>query len=402
MKTVAIIGGGPAGLMAATNLINKNVSIHLYEATHHIGTKFLVAGKGGFNLTNSENEKTFSKNYLQNSSKFNLWLKEFSKDDLIDFLKEINIPTYTGSSGRVFPEKGITPSTVLNNWLNYLETNGVFFHKGHKLINIKQDKEYNLLFENETNTNAHAIIIACGGVSWPQTGSDGNWTKWIEKELTLSLNPLTPANCGLNIKWSSFFKKEFAYKPIKNIQLNFHDLSCHGELMISDYGIEGTPVYRMSSKIRPFLDTNQTVSIFIDLKPNLSLEEVTSKLANRKPKKTLSNHIKSSLKFQGIHYSILKEIEPNLNQLTVSEVAKLIKALPIKITSLRDIKEAISCAGGVKFNQLNNSLMLIKHPGIFFAGEMLDWEAPTGGFLLQGCFTTGFIAAKGALNFLKI
>jgi len=400
-KTIAIIGCGPAGLMAANVLAEAGITVNMFDSMPSAGRKFIVAGKGGLNLSNAEKRESFLMRYGENSQRFARFLDAFSQEDLCNFLCNIGVETFIGNSGRIFPKEAKAPS-ILKNWLKKLERLGVIFHFHHKLQGFDPDSNPTFLLSDGSclSFSCDACILALGGASWPQTGSDGSWVSLLRKK-DIDCKPFRPANCGVEVEWSEYFRTHFAGKPLKNLHLQCGETVAKGEAVITVYGLEGGGIYLLSKAIRDTLEKKCPAILMLDLKKDLSEEQILNKLLARNPKETLSNCLKKTLKLSGPSYSLLRELCTPGQLSNPSELAQCIKMLPVPVTKTRPLVEAISSAGGISFAEVNNSLMLRKLPGVFVAGEMLDWEAPTGGYLLQGAFSTGFYAASGLLQWLQ-
>lgn len=398
-QKVIIIGAGPAGLFAAYLLIKSGYRVEVYDQASGIGKKFLVAGHGGLNLTHSENLADFAGRYEKDRPFFEKLLHLFGPDDLRQWCHDLGVETFIGTSGRVFPTK-LKSAEILFLWFDYLKASESFsIHLKHRLTDINlTTKEVSL--ENAQGENIKAqgnfIILALGGGSWKKTGSDGSWVELFKKK-SLEIAPLLPMNCGFEREWSSYFQKEVDRLPLKNIALTSGDRSVRSEMMITPYGIEGSAVYALSNIIRDDLLKKGETTVYLDLVPALSLEEISARLNKKSKKKSLSQHLKNSLKLSRSHNILLKELVTDQQYSDLEELSHLIKKLPIKLTGIRPIDEAISTSGGICFEQLDDSLELKSHSGIFFVGEMLDFEAPTGGYLLQGCFSTAYAAVKKIL-----
>ncbi len=398
---VAVVGCGPAGLMAATVLSEAGLSVDIFDAKGSAGRKFLVAGRGGLNLTHSEHAEAFSARYGNNTEIFSKILAVFSSNDLRTWLRGLGVETFVGSSGRVFP-KDTTAHDILKIWIEALNRRGVVFHYHHRWQGLSQTGTP--LFLTETGETlefpAKALLLALGGASWPQTGSDGKWDELLAAR-DIQLEPFRPANCGVEVAWSEHFRSRFSGKPLKNLLLRCGDRQAIGDVVVTAHGLEGGPVYALSGVIRDLLEKNNPVPLFLDLKRDLTLERIREKLAQRHTKESLANFLRKAIHLTGPTYSLLREIctPEELNNPMI--LAERIKNLPVPIINTRPLAEAISSAGGVTFPEVNANLMLHKLPGVFVAGEMLDWEAPTGGYLLQGAFSTGYLAAQGILQWLR-
>ena len=397
---VVVAGCGPAGLMAATVLSEAGLPVHIFEAMGSAGRKFLVAGRGGLNLTHSEKAGDFAARYGDNAEIFKDLLAVFSPDDLRAWLRGLGVETYVGTSGRVFPKDTKAPD-ILKVWLESLGRRGVVFHYHHRWQGFAETGAPLFLAENGALLEfpAMAVLLALGGASWPQTGSDGSWTSFLAAR-GVHLAPFRPANCGLEVAWSEHFRAQFSGKPLKNLLLRCGDRQATGDVIVTDHGLEGGPVYALSGIIRDLLEKSAPVSLFIDLKRDLSLELLREKLEHPRGKESLVNFLRKAIHLTGPAYSLLREICSQEELKNPAGLAGKIKNLPVPIINTRPLAEAISSAGGVTFPEVNADLMLHQLPGVFVAGEMLDWEAPTGGYLLQGAFTTGYRAAQGLLRWL--
>lgn len=398
-KSIAIIGGGPAGLMAAEAASQQNVKIDVYESMPSLSRKFLMAGKSGLNLTHSEDYSIFVARYGNKQNIIEKHLSNFKPEDLLAFTKELGVKTFVGSSGRVFPIE-MKASPMLRAWIQRLKARGVTFHLRHHWSGWK-NKQW--VFETPTGTikiKPDATILALGGASWPKLGSTGEWTSWLQ-QAGIMVKPFTPANCGFYVKWSTHFCKKFHGQPIKSVVLSFNDFHQKGEFVITQKGLEGSLIYSASAKLRDALTATGKALLTLDLAPDTSIEKLTRALSRPRGSNSLSNHIRKTTGIQGVklgllHEFIIKEIFEDPNKL-----AKAIKALPIPLVCPAPLTSAISCAGGICFEELDDYLMLRKMPGVFCAGEMLDWEAPTGGYLLSACFAMGKTAGNGAVNWLN-
>ncbi|MHB1014559.1 MAG: BaiN/RdsA family NAD(P)/FAD-dependent oxidoreductase [Desulfurivibrionaceae bacterium] len=397
---VVVVGCGPAGLMAATVLSEAGLPVHIFEAMGSAGRKFLVAGRGGLNLTHSEKAGDFAARYGNNAEIFKNLLAIFSPDDLRAWLRGLGVETYVGTSGRVFPKDTKAPD-ILKVWLETLGKRGVVFHYHHRWQGFAETGAPLFLAGNGALLEfpAMAVLLALGGASWPQTGSDGSWTSFLAAR-GVHLAPFRPANCGLEVAWSEHFRAHFSGKPLKNLLLRCGDRQATGDVMVTDHGLEGGPVYALSGIIRDLLEKGAPVPLFLDLKRDLSLELLREKLEQPRGKESLVNFLRKAIHLTGPAYSLLREICSQEELKNPAGLAEKIKNLPVPIINTRPLAEAISSAGGVTFPEVNANLMLHQLPGVFVAGEMLDWEAPTGGYLLQGAFTTGYRAAQGLLGWL--
>lgn len=393
-KTILIVGGGPAGLFAANLLLEAGLEVQLFEKMSAPGKKFLVAGHGGLNLTHSEEISEFSKKYGKHSQKFYDYLKAFDAKEFQKFASELGVETFEGSTGRIFPKK-MNAAEMLLSWMKKLKENKNFsLFNNHRLIDIQKENE--LHFETPEGNkvvSGDAVILSLGGGSWKKTGSDGAWIELLESK-GITVEPLKSMNCGFNVSWSKHFKEVIENSPLKNISLTVDDFSTRGEVMITEYGIEGVAVYSLSREIQEIFNNSDSVTLYLDLTPDLVETEVLARLNKEKGKSSLSNHLRKTLSLKGSKFVLLKELTSKEEFSNFEKLARKIKRLPIKLTSARPIDEAISTIGGVNFSELDENLMLKKIPGTFVIGEMLDWEAPTGGYLLQGCYSTANWVSK--------
>ena len=384
-KDIVIFGGGPAALTAAYFLADNNKVI-VYEKENNIGQKFLVAGKGGFNLTNSLVQNELAKKYLPINF-LDKAILEFDSTSVRNWLMEIGIPTFVGTSGRVFSIKELKPIDVLNKIKNSLLEKNVKFCINQKFTGFNNENKP--IVNNKKTISADYYIFALGGASWSLTGSDGKWVNSFIK-LGIKILPFQASNCGVNINWSDNIKSFHIGKPLKNIQISCGTLKARGEAVITKYGLEGNAIYSLIPSIRKQLNLNSLSKIFIDFKPNNSLKQLLAKLG----KSTSSKDYKKIFNLNSTEIALIKSLITKEDYLSPDNFVKSIKNLEIKINSLRPIEEAISTVGGIDINELNSDFSLKKFPHIFTIGEMVDWDVPTGGFLLQGCFSMGHHAAK--------
>ena len=390
---IAIIGGGPAGLLAAQRLAEAGHRVRVFEQKATVGRKFLVAGHGGFNLTNGEGVGTFAAHYGAAAAFFEKVLAHFSPTDLRAWAADLGISTFVGSSGRVFPEARHKPADLLRAWLRRLGELGVEIHVRHRWRGFAGAAGLRLLAEKtgqEFTLEPAATVLALGGASWPQTGSDGHWTTLLA-EMGVVSRPWQPANCGAEVAWSAFFREKVGRAPLKNIALSCGGHTVRGELLLTDYGLEGTPVYALTPPLRAALAAGPPPLLYLNLKPDLPPAELRARLARRRPGTSLPHFLADALKLKNPVPTLLRELAGP----TPPDLADALLALPIPVAGLRPLAEAISSAGGVPLAEVDEHLMLRRRPGTYLAGEMLDWEAPTGGYLLQGCFSTGAWVARG-------
>lgn len=403
---IAIVGGGPAGLMAAEAAMSKGLSIAVFERMPTPARKFLMAGKSGLNVTHAETLDTFKSRYGHQSGTLSPIIDAMPPEDIQRWMSDLGIESFVGSSGRVFPTM-FKASPLLRAWLNRLNHAGVQLYTRHNWIGWNGKNQ--LFFETPDTqclVNTKATILAVGGASWPRLGSNGDWDTILTRA-GAKVSPFTPSNCGLNIQWSEHFKERFAGQPLKNIAVSLHSNGTvvsqvvSGDAMITHYGLEGSPVYTLAAAIEKCLRDDESVFIDIDLLPARSAEIIINKLERPRGKRTLSNHLRQSLGLSGAKASILREAKDGDGLPSTSEgLAQLIKTVRLPVLSLRPIEEAISTAGGLSFENMEKTLMLSQKPGVFCAGEMLDWDAPTGGYLLTACLALGRQAGLNAVNWV--
>lgn len=407
-STAVIIGAGPAGLMAAEVLSNAGIRVHVYDAMPSVGRKFLLAGLGGLNLTHAEPWEQFISRYGSRQNECAAWLKDFDAQAIRDWVKGLGLDTFVGTSQRVFPTD-MKAAPLLRAWLHRLRhpTQGVpvTFHMRHRWNGqlTANDAGYTLDFDTPTgpqSVQARAVVLALGGGSWAKLGSDGAWVPWLQAQ-GMDLAPLQAANCGFDVAsgWSALLREKFAGTPLKGVVLNCQDtdgtFSRKGEMVLTATGIEGSLVYAASHQLRDTIARDGQAKLTLDLKPEWTLERVQAEVAHPRGSRSLSSHLKSRLNLQPVHLALLHEVLPKEAMNDAALVAAAIKALPITLSAPRPMDEAISTAGGVRLEALTPELMSRKHPGLFFAGEMLDWEAPTGGYLLSACLASGRVAGHG-------
>ena len=380
-EQIIIIGAGPAGLMAAQQLALQGFKVHIYEQNKAAARKFLVAGNGGFNLTHSEEIQSFVEKY--ETLQIQDIVRGFDNQKVIEWLLDLGITTYVGSSGKIFPTKNFKPIQVLKAWLDRLEELGVIIHYDHRFIDFDNSSVYLKNNETEITLKYSKLILAMGGGSWKKTGSDAKWINVLTSK-NIEVTPLEAANSGYNTH-SHFHHLQGQY--IKNIKVSFEDQAKIGEIVFTKYGIEGSPIYYLNRFTRKH---DFPVTLFFDLKPNVLENEILDYL-NGSAK--ISSVLKRDLKLSTTAINLLKTLDKE-SYTNVENLAKLIKQFPIEVLSFRPIDEVISTAGGVSFTALNSNLELNDFPNVFCAGEMIDWEAPTGGYLLQACFSTGFWVAN--------
>jgi len=387
-KSISIIGSGPSALLLAAFLDTKKFDITIYEKNKTAGRKLLVAGKGGFNLTHSEPILDFIERYTPNDVLKDALLS-FTNDDFRNWLQSIGIPTYIGSSKRIYPEEGIKPITVLNTILNHLKGKGIVFKYEHTFSGW--DAENNLIV-NDAIIHSDYTIFSLGGASWKITGSDGSWLETFQ-EKGVNTTPFEASNCAFKIDWNLDFIKENEGNPLKNIAISCADKTQKGEAVITKFGIEGNAIYALSPQIRTQLKSEEKAMIYIDFKPTFSLEEVNNKIINPSFKNT-TQILKKGLKLSTSQIELLKMHLSKEAYLDATILSKYIKKFPIEITGLGKLNAAISTVGGIELNAVDTHFQLHKIPNQFCIGEMLNWDAPTGGYLIQGCASSGVYLAK--------
>jgi len=409
-EPVAVVGGGPAGLMAAEVLAEAGMQVDVFDAMPSVGRKFLLAGKGGLNLTHSEPFDSFVARYGARRAQIEPLLRVFEPDALRAWALDLGVSTFVGSSGRVFPTD-LKAAPLLRAWLHRLRQQGVRFHMRHRWLGFG-DAPTTLRFatlQGEVTSSASAVVLALGGASWPQLGSDGAWLTLLQ-ERGVDAGPLLPSNCGFDVErdeggWSEHFRSRFAGHPLKNVALRFDAASGErfeqpGEFVVTETGVEGSLIYAASGPIRDEIAARGRAVVHIDLLPQRSGEFVAAEVARPRGSRSLATHLKSRLGIDGVKAALLHELLPRELFADAAMLASAIKALPLTLRSARPIAEAISSAGGVRFEAMTDELMLRRMPGVFCAGEMLDWEAPTGGYLLSACFASARVAGRGAVQWL--
>ncbi|MGD1827133.1 putative flavoprotein YhiN [Chromobacterium violaceum] len=404
-RGVAIIGGGPAGLMAAEVLAQRGYAVDVYDAMPSVGRKFLLAGIGGLNLTHSEPYPAFVGRYGDRAEQVEPLLKNFDADALRAWAHGLGVETFVGSSGRVFPRE-MKAAPLLRAWLSRLREAGARIHVRHRWQGWNADGS--LKFDTpdgELAVRADATLLALGGGSWKKLGSDGRWMPWLA-EKGVATAPLLPSNCGFDAGWSDFFADKFAGEPLKSVGLAFQggdgrEFKRVGECVITQSGIEGSLVYACSALLRDEIARAGAATCYLDLIPAWDEARVLAEVSHPRGSRSLSSHLQSRLNLKGARAGILRECLDKESFQNPAMLAAAIKRLPVTVTAARHIDEAISTAGGVCFSALDARQMLAALPGVFCAGEMLDWEAPTGGYLLTACFASGRAAGQGIADWLE-
>ncbi len=399
---VAIIGGGPAGLMAAEVLGQAGVNVDLYDAMPSVGRKFLLAGVGGMNITHAEDYAAFVSRYAERAGDLRPLLDAFSPDSLREWIHGLGIDTFVGSSGRVFPSD-MKAAPLLRAWLKRLRESGVQLHTRQRWLGWDEHGALRIAGpQGETRVEADATLLALGGGSWARLGSDGAWVPLLQNR-GIAIAPLQPANCGFEVAgWSEHLREKFAGAPLKTVSLALPgEAPRKGEFVLTATGIEGSLVYALSAPIRNTINRDGAATVLLDLLPDRTLTQIASALARPRGSQSMAKHLHRQLKLDGAKAALLRELTDATTFQAPQALAAAIKALPIRLVRPRPLDEAISSAGGVPFEELDEGLMLRRLPGVFCAGEMLDWEAPTGGYLLTACFASGRAAAEGMLRWLR-
>ncbi len=418
LPRIAVIGGGPAGLMAAEVLAAGGAAVTVYDAMPSVGRKFLLAGRGGLNLTHSEPEPAFIARYGARAAEIAPLVAAFGPDALRQWAAALGVDTFVGTSGRVFPHE-MKAAPLLRAWLTRLRGAGVGFAMRHRWLGVEQaanQPALQLRFATpggERTVHADAAILALGGGSWAKLGSDGAWVPLL-RAYGVDVATLQPANCGFDVAaggaggqgWSTHFRERHCGAPVKSVYARVTDARGHihtrsGECMISASGIEGGLIYALSAPLRDTLASTGSAVIELDLAPGRSLERLTTELSRARGSRSQASHLHSQTGIKGVKAGLLRECLPAADFADPARLAAAIKALPLRLSAPRPLDEAISSAGGVRFEALDPQLMLHPLPGVFCAGEMLDWEAPTGGYLLTACFASGRAAGQGALAWLR-
>jgi len=399
---VAIIGGGPAGLMAAEVLSQAGVRVEVFDAMPSVGRKFLLAGVGGMNITHSEPYPAFVARYAERRDEVAAMLAGFDAERLCQWIHGLGIDTFIGTSGRVFPTD-MKAAPLLRAWLKRLREQGVVIHTRHRWQGWNVDGSLRIQHPGgELAVKPDATVLALGGASWARLGSDGAWLPWLT-ERQVAIAPLQPANSGFEVAaWSDLLRDRFAGAPLKNVAMQLAGETPRlGEAIVTATGIEGSLVYALSARIREQINAQGQATVYLDLLPGKPVDKVAAALSRPRGSRSMAKHLHSVLGIDGVKAALLRELTDKNAFDEPQVLAAAIKALPIVVVRPRPLDEAISTAGGVRFDALNAGLMLTAAPGVFCAGEMLDWEAPTGGYLLTACFASGRVAAHGALDWLR-
>ncbi|WP_454285918.1 TIGR03862 family flavoprotein [Rhizobium arsenicireducens] len=392
-RRIAIIGGGPAGLMAAEHLSRAGHAVTVYEAMPTVARKFLLAGKSGLNITHAEAYEHFVNRFGTAAQWLRPMLDGFTPTNVRDWAAGLGTETFTGTSGRVFP-KAMKASPLLRAWLKRLEAQGVTILTRHRWIGFDGNACRIDTPHGQETVEADAVLLALGGASWPRLGSDAVWVPWL-KVMGVDVAPFRPANCGFACAFSETFAERFAGEPVKSVTATSAAGTSQGEFVISRNGIEGSLIYAHASALRDALQKDGTASLILDLAPGRTIDKLAHDLERQDAKASFSNRLRKGAGLEGVKAALLREHAPDANRLDARHLAETIKALPLPVTSPRPIAEAISSAGGITLDSVDENLMLNALPGAFVAGEMLDWEAPTGGYLLTACLASGLTAARG-------
>jgi uncharacterized flavoprotein (TIGR03862 family) len=398
---IAVIGAGPAGLMAAEILARGGRSVTVFDRMPTAGRKLLMAGRGGLNLTHSDSLEVFLTRYGTAAARLAPAVQAFPPEAMRAWAESLGQSLFVGSSGRVFP-KAMKASPLLRAWLLRLSDLGVQFAFRHQWQGFGPEAR-RLLFAGVAPIEAEGVVLALGGASWPRLGSDGGWTPHLAG-CGVQLAPFAPANCGFTIGWTEMFRQRFAGTPLKAVALRWQGRVSRGDAMVTDYGVEGGAVYTLSSAIRSEIAAHGEARVALDLRPDMPEAVLTTKLHALRPRDSLSNGLRRTLSLAPVAINLLREGGSPLARdmpRDPTALAGLIKAVPLRLTGCQGLDRAISSAGGVTWDEVDDRFMLRRLPGVFVAGEMLDWEAPTGGYLLQGCMATGVAAGHGMLGWLK-
>ena len=401
---VAVIGAGPAGLMAAEMLATGGARVTVYDAMPSAGRKLLMAGRGGLNLTHSEPLPQFLARYRGAMPHLKRAIEAFPPDALRAWSEGLGQPTFIGTSGRVFP-RAFKASPLLRAWLRRLDADGVKFAFRHRWIGWGEQGRLKFQTPDGVRTvETPAAVLALGGASWPRLGSDGSWVETLAAK-GVAVAPLKPANSGFTVAWSEIFRGRFEGQPLKGVTLRFGAHAVRGEAIVTGSGIEGGAVYALSAELRDAIQREGQATLHVAMRPDLEIDDLHARLSAPRGKQSLSNFLRKAVHLSPVAIGLLQEAAkasgPPLAAWPPADLARLINAVPVRLSGVAPIARAISTAGGIRFDELDPDFMLRCLPGVFAAGEMLDWEAPTGGYLLQASFATGAAAAKGVLKWLE-
>ena len=402
---IAVIGGGPAGLMAAEAAISRGACVDVYDAMPSVGRKFLLAGNGGLNLTHCEPAEKFLARYGARRPEIQPLLTGFGSDALREWARGLGVETFVGTSGRIFPSD-LKSAPLLRGWLRRLRQGGVTIHVRHRWSGWDENGALRFATpQGDRLVSADAVILALGGASWPRLGSDAAWMQLLA-ERGVSIEPLRPANCGFDVNWSQHLRRRFAGHPVKpvvvsGITLEGNEFRQQGELVVTEVGVEGSVIYAVSAWLRDEIAAKGVAHIRLDLAPDRVLSRIINDLSRPRGSRSMASHLKRCVGIEGVKACLLRELVPKQDFSDPELLGAAIKALPIQLVAPRPLEEAISTAGGIVFEALDARLMIGTLPGVFCAGEMLDWEAPTGGYLLTACFASGHAAGAGAVAWLQ-
>ena len=401
---IAVIGAGPAGLMAAETIAQGGAAVTVFDAMPSVGRKFLMAGRGGLNLTHSEPLDVLLTRYQEATPKLSPAIEALPPERLRAWCEALGQPTFVGSSGRIFP-KTLKASPLLRAWLRRLDAMGVQFSLRHRWIGWDEDGR--LLFQmpvGQFAVEANATVLALGGASWPRLGSNGGWVETLRAK-GVTVSSLKPANCGFTVDWSDIFRDRFEGEPLKSIAFSFGGRTVRGEAVITTGGIEGGAIYALSADLREAILGSGSATLHIALRPDLQAAALSARLSAPRGKQTFSNWLRKATQLSPVALGLLQETAKAsrilLSSLSAEALAERINDVRLPLTGVAPIARAISSAGGIALDELEADFMIRRLPGVFAAGEMLDWEAPTGGYLLQACFATGWAAGRGALRWLS-
>lgn len=396
---IIIVGGGPAGLMAAEVLSRHNLQVAVFDSMPTFARKFLLAGKSGLNITHAEDYANFRSRFGSSSVHLSTAIDAFTPSDVRTWSDELGAETFVGTSGRVFP-RAMKASPLLRAWLARLRTQGVSLNVRHRLVALAPEGAVFSTPEGEVNVTGRAVLLAMGGASWPKLGSDGAWTT-VLRQADIKITPFQPANCGFDADFSEFFLQKFAGEPVKSVTITSSAGTTQGEFVISRHGVEGSLIYGHSQALREALQGKPSAAMTVDLTPGRSEQQLAVAFQRQPPTQSLSNRLRKAAGLSPVKVALFRECAPAEALDNAEALARHIKSLKIPLLRPRPIAEAISSAGGISWDELDQNYMLKKAPGYFAAGEMIDWEAPTGGYLLTACFATGRAAAEGISRFLQ-
>ena len=386
--------------MAAEVISAQGIKVDVYDSMRSVGRKLLMAGKSGLNITHSDPFDVFASRYGKRQKHIEPLLKNFGSNELREWVHGLGTETFIGTSGRVFP-MGMKASPLLRAWINRLTGSGVTFYLRHKLTGFLADGSLQFVTpDGEVTVKADAVVLALGGGSWSRLGSDGAWVDWLN-QAGVKVEPLRPSNCGFVVDWSEHFREKYDGHPITSVILSYGDFRQQGEFIVTKEGVEGGVIYSASSMMRDEIYASGKAIMYLDLKPDRTLEWLVDKLSRPRGKRSLASYLEKSLGIHGVKAGLLREFVSKDDFINAERLAGFIKALPVPLVGTSPLDEAISTAGGVTFESLDENLMLKNMPGVFCAGEMLDWEAPTGGYLLTACYSSGYAAGNGVVKWLR-